>query len=251
MKATMNHVFAAGMLAAVVTCAHADRVKVEVHGIVEWNQVTSGVLGPVRSGDAVVLKFEVDSNLFVNSPQWPVRGYPIVQSTWNFQIGSVQIPLLSPMPTNVTPYFSIRNNDPGVDGFVITTVVDGDHEIPVNCGLPNYGMSFLRTFSSPNIWPSYDIMQCQGDYAFEFMSSYNWTIQRGEFSTPVGMTYETISVHAVCVADFNGDNVMDFFDYLDFVDAFSLNMSSADFNQDLVVDFFDYLDFVDVYSTGC
>ncbi len=54
-----------------------------------------------------------------------------------------------------------------------------------------------------------------------------------------------------CAADFNGDGVVDFFDYLDFVDAFSANDPSADFNGDTVIDFFDYLDFVDAFSTGC
>ncbi len=54
-----------------------------------------------------------------------------------------------------------------------------------------------------------------------------------------------------CLADFNGDTVVDFFDYLDFVDAFSANDPSADFNGDTVIDFFDYLDFVDAFSTGC
>ena len=54
-----------------------------------------------------------------------------------------------------------------------------------------------------------------------------------------------------CPADFNGDSVVDFFDYLDFVDAFSANDPSADFNQDSVIDFFDYLDFVDAFSLGC
>jgi hypothetical protein len=60
-----------------------------------------------------------------------------------------------------------------------------------------------------------------------------------------------------CRADFNSDGSIDFFDYLDFVDAFSLgdlgqvDFSPGDFNLDGQVDFFDYLDFVDVYSGGC
>ncbi len=54
-----------------------------------------------------------------------------------------------------------------------------------------------------------------------------------------------------CAADFNGDGVVDFFDYLDFVDAFSANAPSADFNNDGVIDFFDYLDFVDAFAGGC
>lgn len=54
-----------------------------------------------------------------------------------------------------------------------------------------------------------------------------------------------------CVADFNGDTTLDFFDYLDFVDVFAANAPSADFNADSVVDFFDYLDFVAAFAAGC
>jgi hypothetical protein len=53
-----------------------------------------------------------------------------------------------------------------------------------------------------------------------------------------------------CAADFNADGTVDFFDYLDFVDAFS-SQSNADFNVDGATDFFDYLDFVDAFSIGC
>ncbi len=49
-------------------------------------------------------------------------------------------------------------------------------------------------------------------------------------------------------ADYNGDGVVDFFDYLDFVDDFSGGMLDADFNEDGVIDFFDYLDFVDAFA---
>ncbi len=54
-----------------------------------------------------------------------------------------------------------------------------------------------------------------------------------------------------CRADFNEDGTVDFFDYLDFVDALAVQAWSADFNIDGVVDFFDYLDFVDSLSRGC
>ena len=54
-----------------------------------------------------------------------------------------------------------------------------------------------------------------------------------------------------CKADFNCDGSVDFFDYLDFVDAFSSSSEFADFNEDGTIDFFDYLDFVDAFSTGC
>jgi subtilisin family serine protease len=54
-----------------------------------------------------------------------------------------------------------------------------------------------------------------------------------------------------CLADYNGDTVADFFDYLDFVAAFSSGSRGADFNGDATIDFFDYLDFVAAFSGGC
>jgi hypothetical protein len=54
-----------------------------------------------------------------------------------------------------------------------------------------------------------------------------------------------------CLADFNRDGSLDFFDYLDFVAAFASTSSAADFNHDSIVDFFDYLDFVNAFSLGC
>jgi hypothetical protein len=54
-----------------------------------------------------------------------------------------------------------------------------------------------------------------------------------------------------CPADFNGDNTVDFFDYLDFVAAFASEDPSADFNGDNTIDFFDYLDFVAAFAGDC
>ncbi len=72
---------------------------------------------------------------------------------------------------------------------------------------------------------------------------------------PGGVGVMLLHVHidcmAACRADFNSDDVVDFFDYLDFVEAFSSGAVSADFNSDGVVDFFDYLDFVSEFSNGC
>lgn len=61
----------------------------------------------------------------------------------------------------------------------------------------------------------------------------------------------TYTVPPPCRADFNGDTVLDFFDYLDFVRAYAAASASADLNGDTAVDFFDYLDFVAAFSAGC
>lgn len=73
-------------------------------------------------------------------------------------------------------------------------------------------------------------------------------------SAPRGWHIEYFQNHTdavFCAADFNSDGVIDFFDYLDFVAAFSANDPDADFNFDSAIDFFDYLDFVAAFSSGC
>ena len=54
-----------------------------------------------------------------------------------------------------------------------------------------------------------------------------------------------------CSADVNRDGAVDFFDYLDFVDAFTALGAAADFNQDGAIDFLDYQDIVDAFTVGC
>ncbi len=70
-------------------------------------------------------------------------------------------------------------------------------------------------------------------------------------TTPCGSITSAAATLSICVADFNCDGSADFFDYLDFVDAFAENSPAADFNLDSVIDFFDYLDYVDAFSVGC
>ncbi len=59
------------------------------------------------------------------------------------------------------------------------------------------------------------------------------------------------SLACQCFADFNNDGIVDTFDYLDFVQQFSVGNVTADINTDGAVDFFDYLDFVAAMSEGC
>jgi hypothetical protein len=58
-----------------------------------------------------------------------------------------------------------------------------------------------------------------------------------------------------CVADFNNDGFVDFFDYSDFVQCFEGSACprgrDADVNGDGFIDFFDYGDYVDLFERGC
>ncbi len=61
----------------------------------------------------------------------------------------------------------------------------------------------------------------------------------------------TFNLYVGTSSDYNRDGIVDFFDYLDFVNDFASNQPGADFNRDGVIDFFDYLDFVQAFSTNC
>ncbi|MBU6413405.1 MAG: hypothetical protein KGS45_08010 [Planctomycetes bacterium] len=78
-----------------------------------------------------------------------------------------------------------------------------------------------------------------------------YTIRVGGYGTARGTGNLNLAFTPACPAGFNQDSVVDFFDYLDFVAAFSSNSPGADFNADTVTDFFDYLDFVAAFSSGC
>jgi FG-GAP repeat protein len=68
--------------------------------------------------------------------------------------------------------------------------------------------------------------------------------------TESGSAY-VFTVIGPCLADFNGDGVLDFFDVQAFLGAFAASDSSADINNDGAFDFFDVQAFLNLYSAGC
>ncbi|MCC6679182.1 MAG: hypothetical protein IT436_18810 [Phycisphaerales bacterium] len=54
-----------------------------------------------------------------------------------------------------------------------------------------------------------------------------------------------------CIVDLNGDGVVDFADYLEFLNLFDAQDPRVDFNHDGVVDFADYLEFLNLFDAGC
>lgn len=69
-------------------------------------------------------------------------------------------------------------------------------------------------------------------------------------STPVALFYARWGC-APCKADMDGDGVVDFADYLTFLNLFDAQDPAADLNGDGIVDFPDYLEFLDAFASGC
>jgi streptogramin lyase len=75
------------------------------------------------------------------------------------------------------------------------------------------------------------------------------TIGTGELDDPWQLAFRT-DVPG-CRADFDNNGQADFFDYLEFVDAFDSQHPSADFDHNNTIDFFDYLEFIQAFAAGC
>ena len=206
----MKNLMMSGLAAvlAATTVASAAVVRVEIHGSVEFNVFVNGPLvSPnVQAGDPVVISFNLDSNNFIDSPL-PIchtRGYRFVDGSFRLRVGGVDVSMVAGLPEAQVPYFILRDNDSVADGVLFANAgavcAQGEVAIPIDLpgasGAP-FGLNFLRTFddgNSPNtVFNSLDILENEGYWAFEWMSSYNFGIDGGA-GTPLGITYEWFTI---------------------------------------------------------
>lgn len=181
--------------------ANAVLVEVRIAGTVEFNQINTGVLQSASSGDAVSLVFQVDSDDFTDSTNFPVRGYQIIASSFSFTAGGSTVGIADPFPTGLTPYFVIRNDDPAVDGFFLGTNIDGFPN-----GIPSDSLG-LFDFFSPNFsvsydqdpLPSLDILDALGTYDFTGgLTSFNFTVTDGPFDA-MAIGFENMTITQIPV----------------------------------------------------
>jgi hypothetical protein len=182
--------------------ARAAIVNVEINGSVEWNSIAGPPLNGAHVGDKAKLTFTVDSNNFLNNPVYPTRGYPIDVSSFKLSFPTFDIGLQNPYPAGQSPYFVIRNNDPAVDGFFVSTGTGFFEGVPLNQvgGFGNFGNEFHATYGG-SLLSSLDVLGAQGYYDFTGLTVFNWTLQDGPFDA-LGILFKdmTISVPEPSVA---------------------------------------------------
>lgn len=270
-----NIVVCAAALAMGASLAPAAIVRVTVTGTVENNAFPNNgtnTFGGIAPGAPVLLVMDLDSNVYLDSPNLPgkTRGYNILPGQMHLTIGSVTVARRE----TTAAYFVLRNNDPRADGFFISQGTDIDTEIPLQMVPANYGIQFQRTFSIDTVPPlpddsltSLDLLQAQGTWAYNDLSVFNFAIGLGEFSLPMILDYQTITVERVCPADMdNGsgtgtpDGGVDINDLLFFLTAFEAGNVSADLDNDgnpafgipdAGVDINDLLFFLARFEAGC
>jgi hypothetical protein len=196
-KNTILSLLGIAFIGASAITARADLVNVEIKGSVEWNFITAPPLGLAHVGDAADLTFTVDSNNFLNNPQFPTRGYPIDKSSFLLKFPNTQIGLLNPYPAGQTPYFVIRNNDPAVDGFMVSTGTGFPEGVPLNQpgGFGPYGNEFHATYPG-SMLSSLDILGALGHYDFTGLSVFNWTLDDGP-NNAMGILFNNMTISAV------------------------------------------------------
>ncbi|MFT3683582.1 MAG: GC-type dockerin domain-anchored protein [Phycisphaerales bacterium] len=252
---------------SLASVAGATPVRFVALGHVEYNQFFSNATFYGQAGLPTItpcrLEIVVDSNNFLDNTMYPVRGYVFGANDITMTIGTVSVHARS---TETVNYLCIRNNDPHVDGVFISKGNGFDTEIPLAIVPNNYGVGFLRTFTSETVFPSTDILQCTGSWAYESMSSYNFGIQRGEGSVPLGIWYDSFSITAKCgEADLGQqggadgfDGALDNNDFIVFINKFFAMDPVADQGRqgglqgnDGFYDNNDFIAFISNFFNGC
>ncbi len=236
--------------------ARAQYVDVFLAGEVEFNQIGSGILGQVSSGDLATLSFQVDPVDFMDGPNFPTRGYAILDETFMLAFGDGEVVMLQ-SPTPSTSYFVLRNNDPAVDGFFISTNVKNPIGVPLDqVGvIDQFRNNFSVTFVGETLG-SLDILEAVGNYDFAGLTVFNWTIDDGPFNA-MGIVFSElfVSLGGDCdfeLGDVNNDGLVDILDVAPFVDALLLGdpNCAADINGDGFVDLLDVEPFVKILIGG-
>ncbi len=191
---TLHFLSCAALACLASTAQAAGDVRVTVLGKVEYNSINPPPLGNVQPMDAVALTFLLDSTQFVNSGSFPTRGYVVDSSSFQMVLGSVTMSLASPFPPGLTPYFVLRDNDPAVDGFMLSTNID----FPLGVALNQAGAfgpfinDFYVTYRGTTL-ASLDIFGALGSYDFTGLSVFNWTVDDGPFQ-PLGIVFSSMDI---------------------------------------------------------
>lgn len=190
----------AACLAAVAPALGGTSVTVTVTGEVEFNGIRNGPIDRthVTSGSPAVLTFELDAADFVDSTLFPVRGYAIDAASFELTLNGVSVGLQNPYPAGSTPYFVLRNNDPAVDGFFLSSNIDTGAPEGVPTDEPGvFGQfynNFYVTYGEATL-PSLDILDALGTYDFGGLTVFNWTLDDGAFGpNAMGLLFSEMTI---------------------------------------------------------
>lgn len=178
----------------------AEIIQVEVVGSVDFGGFPFATSwGAFGSGDPVTMSFQLDSTNFIDSGVFPVRGYEVIQPSFDLSINGNSVGLAGMQPFGATPYFILRNDDPAVDGFFLGTNIDGFPNGIATAepgGIAdNLDALFSVTYEGTRL-DSLDILGAVGTYDFAGLSVFNWGLEDA-FVQPVGFIFDEWSISVV------------------------------------------------------
>ncbi|MGP1309127.1 MAG: hypothetical protein ACTS27_02885 [Phycisphaerales bacterium] len=185
-------------VAIVSTPALADLIRFEATGEWDFGMIRSGPLNGVNSG-AASMRFDMDSDDFIDSTNFPTRGYRIIQNTFALTVDGITVGLPDPYPMGEDTLFVLRNNDPAVDGFFLGSSVDG---FPNGVSIDNAGLldTYLRVLFSATYGndpiSSLDIRDAVGTYTFDGLTVFNWGFEDGG-NQIAGMIFDQFTISVV------------------------------------------------------
>lgn len=187
-------------LAAGSALAGTNDILVEIHGDVWGNQLSVSSLASVNPGDTMTISFELDSSNFLNSPNFPTRGYEIDQASYviNFS-GGQSIGLANPWTDPVAPYFVIRESDPVSDGFFMAPNLDFPFpslDLNENGQLGPLNQRFDVSYVGSTL-TSLDIMDAVGSYGFTGLEVFGIGIGDGFFDDVIGIDYAGMTISVI------------------------------------------------------
>jgi hypothetical protein len=197
MKHHTKYLFVTCVAAMLPALAHADILRVEIKGVVDYS-VIGGSMAGVASGAPAVMSFNLDSNNFADSANYPTRGYAIDLPSFSMTVGGRPVTMDIPQPGGAQSYFVLRNNDPGVDGFFISPGTETYAPLSVHIpGLnPAHELDFHVTYGNTTTLSSLNILDAVGSYGTANMSVYQWTI--GRFGVPgAEYAFNSLTISAV------------------------------------------------------
>jgi hypothetical protein len=109
-------------------------------------------------------------------------------------MGTTVMSLHDPFPGGQTPYFVLRDDDPAVDGFFISTDLNGPVGLPIDqTGIFGQFLdNFNVTYGGATL-SSLDILGALGSYDFDGLTVFNWTVDDGPFN-PLGLIFEELTI---------------------------------------------------------
>jgi hypothetical protein len=143
----------------------------------------------------------------------------------------------------------------GAAGTSFAPVNDLDLEVVAPDGTLYLGNHFVGGFSAPG--GVKDDRNNVEQVHIDVPQTGEWTVRVYGAAVNVGaqgyalVASGVVANDSACVADFNGDGVVDTRDVLAFLDAWTAGDGSADINGDGVVDTRDVLEFLNLWNAGC